>query len=324
MVMGLYSASRFKVYQDMVVTENLRLRTSKYDGRKVITVLNKGSRVKIIEIKDEEEIDGIKSNWVYVEVQRNATDKDGNEVKYGVCGWCFGGYLEETTPSVVIPDYNNGNGTIISEINNGKQIIRIRKHEQKVKIGDLMWLDTKIHPSIDSADVIYSFKEKDKMEIFEIHEIWDIETNKQKVWIKVKIGEISGFLYYGGYSPYENNTMEIMEVINSSGKTWTVRKLTQTLALFGPEDTVGLRDKPGEDSKIIAYVPTSYKNGNSQINFEIEAITEEKDSEKGDCWIRITYNGKTGWINGEYLSAERGGPKYKTPEAYLDFHFGGY
>ncbi len=54
----------------MVTTDNLRLRTPPYAGNKIITVMDKGTRVKIIEIEEKEEtIDGITSNWVMVEVQ---------------------------------------------------------------------------------------------------------------------------------------------------------------------------------------------------------------------------------------------------------------
>jgi hypothetical protein len=39
---------------------------------------------------------------------------------------------------------------------------------------------------------------------------------------------------------------------------------------------------------------------------------------------RLTYDGKTGWIYGKYLSAERGGPQYLIPNEVLDFEFGWY
>lgn len=109
-----------------------------------------------------------------------------------------------------------------------------------------------------------------------------------------------------------------------------MRKLTQGLSVFCNEDEVELRDKPGEiGTQIIAHVPSSYKNGQGQINFEIEAVTEEIDDQKESVygkerWVRITYDGKTGWIHGGYLSAERGGPKYYISEDYIAFSLGWY
>ena len=32
-------------------------------------------------------------NWVKVEVQKNAKDRDGKPIKAGTVGWCYGGYL---------------------------------------------------------------------------------------------------------------------------------------------------------------------------------------------------------------------------------------
>ena len=40
-------------------------------------------------------IDGISSNWVKVEVQKGAKDRDGTSIKAGTVGWCYGGYLKQ-------------------------------------------------------------------------------------------------------------------------------------------------------------------------------------------------------------------------------------
>jgi len=41
-----------------------------------------------------------------------------------------------------------------------------------------------------------------------------------------------------------------------------------------------------------------------------------------NCWVRITVDGKSGWISGAYLSAERGGPTYYISEDWIAFHNG--
>lgn len=337
-----YAETNVKLYQDMVVTENLRLRNPYHDSF-IETVLNAGTCVKIIEIDKEETIDGITSNWVIVEVQDGATDKNGNPLKYGVVGKCFAGYLTEITQIPHTPNYADGNGTIISESEDDVYKTIGRKHIQTVIIGDNARGEERIiYSDMEKSEEIYELKDDDELEISEIWTITRKDDGLFYCWFKVKSNGFSGFLcysepvylkYYNGYKnsmsdPYENNKWEILETIESGGKKWTVRKMAQGLSVFSSSDEVELRDNPGETgTKVIGYVPASYKsykNGKGQINVEIEAITEETDSSSEKRWARITFDGKTGWINDAFLSAERGGPKYYIPEAALDFDLGWY
>lgn len=77
------------------VSENLRLRENQDTSSASITTMQAGTLVKILSVGKEETIDGIKSSWVQIEVQRGAKDKDGNTIQAGTTGWCFGGYLYE-------------------------------------------------------------------------------------------------------------------------------------------------------------------------------------------------------------------------------------
>ena len=52
-----------------------------------------GTKVQIIGIGKAETIDGIDSCWVLVEIQPDAKDTNGNVIKEGTEGWCYGGYL---------------------------------------------------------------------------------------------------------------------------------------------------------------------------------------------------------------------------------------
>ena len=78
----------------MTVSENLKLRSGEATSTQVLTVMSAGTKVKILELGKAETIDGISSNWVKVEVQKGAKDRDGNPIKAGTVGWCYGGYLE--------------------------------------------------------------------------------------------------------------------------------------------------------------------------------------------------------------------------------------
>ena len=74
--------------------DNLRLRAEEITSSKIITTMAKGTKVKILKLGKAENIDGINSNWVQVEVLTGAKDKNGKEIKSGTTGWCYGGYLE--------------------------------------------------------------------------------------------------------------------------------------------------------------------------------------------------------------------------------------
>jgi len=329
--------TKLELYKDMVTTDNLRLRTPGYAGNKIITVLNKGTKVKIIDIEDEKKtIDGITSNWVTVEVQKGAKDKDGNPVKYAVVGRCFAGYLKETAPVFYVPNYENGNGTILEQTEDNDFYILKRKHRQKLKLGE-MADDYTIYKDINKNQVLVKVTLGDRVDV---EELWLVQSKKDSfhyVWLKVSYNGVLGFFYYSGayystyykkyiddYSdPYKNNRWEILEKINVGNRTWTVRKVYQILAVFSENDSVEVRDKPGlEGSTVIAEILSSYKNGNGQTNIITEAITEEYEGSYENRWVRITVDGKTGWISGAYLSAERGGPSYYIPEDWIAFHNG--
>ena len=240
----------------------------------------------------------------------------------------------QTTQIPHTPDYAGGNGTIIEETEDDVYKTTARKHYQTVKIGDMARDERRIiYSNMEKSAKIYELKDNDELEI---SEIWNIMTKNDglyHIWLKVKTNDYSGFLcysepYYNKYhkeyrnnlpDPYENDAWEIIETISSGNKKWTVRKMTQGLSVFASTDEIELHDKPGETgTKVIGYVPTSYKKGNGQINVETEALTDDAK------WARITFEGKTGWINGLYLSAERGGPKYYIPEDVLNFNLGWY
>ena len=76
-------------------SDNLRLRSSGSKAGKPVVTIGKGTQVKVLGIGAEQTIDGITSNWVQVEVQAGAKDKDGKAIAAGTTGWCFGGYLTE-------------------------------------------------------------------------------------------------------------------------------------------------------------------------------------------------------------------------------------
>lgn len=77
----------------MTAGANLKLRSSEATSSNVFTIMQAGTKVKILELGKSETIDGIVSNWVKVEVQAGAKDRDGKPIEQGLAGWCYGGYL---------------------------------------------------------------------------------------------------------------------------------------------------------------------------------------------------------------------------------------
>ena len=75
-------------------SDNLRLRSSGSTAGKPVVTIGKGTQVKVLAVGAQQTIDGITSNWVQVEVQAGAKDRDGKAIATGTTGWCFGGYLK--------------------------------------------------------------------------------------------------------------------------------------------------------------------------------------------------------------------------------------
>ncbi len=90
---SITSSTNVATNKTMLVTENLKLRSGEATSTQVLTVMSAGSKVKILELGKSETIDGISRNWVKVEII-SGSDKDGNKLKSGITGWCYGGYLE--------------------------------------------------------------------------------------------------------------------------------------------------------------------------------------------------------------------------------------
>ena len=61
-IQNIFASQNLKVGKDYVVTENLRLRTSKFNGNKIVCVLKAGAKVRVLKIGEKEVIDEIKDD----------------------------------------------------------------------------------------------------------------------------------------------------------------------------------------------------------------------------------------------------------------------
>ena len=64
------------------VKENLRLRLNPNKNTGIIMTLTRGTKVQVLEVGNNELIDGISANWVKVLTED------------GYVGWCFSGYIQ--------------------------------------------------------------------------------------------------------------------------------------------------------------------------------------------------------------------------------------
>lgn len=93
-VMMTFAETNVSLNKELYVKENLRLRSAETISSAVVTVMETGSKVRIVKLGKEDVIDSIQSNWVKVEVL-DGKSKSGENIKKGTKGWCFGGYLVE-------------------------------------------------------------------------------------------------------------------------------------------------------------------------------------------------------------------------------------
>ena len=228
--------------------------------------------------------------------------------------------------------YAGNNGTIISETKSNKETVLVRKHVQTVEIGEnIEDFQREIHSGINQKDIIGILKEND---LIDVSEIWYIISKSGKntdIWLKINFKNTIGFILYEdgqklkenslSIDPYRDGNWELLEKFDDG---WTSRKVKQSLAVYGESDEIELRSRPGsKNSTVISLIPRSERKGNGQVNLEVEAVTEETEKKKGgERWVRVTWNGISGWVYAAPLQAERGGPKIWTPENILEWNLG--
>lgn len=94
----IYTKNSIKDHDELAISDDISLKQEPQNSSSDVTTIAKNSNVKIIEIGNAEEVDGILSNWLKVEVMKGAQDHNNNLIAPGTAGWCFGAYLKEPMP----------------------------------------------------------------------------------------------------------------------------------------------------------------------------------------------------------------------------------
>ena len=109
--------------------DNLRLRSEDDLSANPLLTIQKNTRVKILETGKYEVIDGLLSNWAYVEVVPGSKDNNGNTIKDGSKGWCFGGYLKHALSFVDEPELEE---VFLQSIADGMEVYDYEHKAKKV------------------------------------------------------------------------------------------------------------------------------------------------------------------------------------------------
>ena len=231
------------------------------------------------------------------------------------------------------PNYAHGNGTVIYAENIGNATRTLRRHIQRIQIGNFIHISglpkyeniqIYLYPELNESLIIGDLEHGDFINIEQILETSE-ENNYFSVWLYIRKDEaINGWIFIGEYEyrsrwsvPYIDNRWEILEHISIDNRSWTIRRLDGDVSVW--DRTVEIRDNPGlvgtnTISKVITPVDAL-----PLVHLNLIAATEEFDTINGivDRWLKINYDGTVGWVFGGDVGVERGGPKYLLPDALL-------
>ena len=227
---------------------------------------------------------------------------------------------ESTINNIVFIEYN---GTIEKqETISGISIILIEHHQQleiqgMAKAENLLIWNT---PIGDNKKQVGSIILGEVIEISKLIKIKD--GNSYEIWLNINSESLNdGWIYYGKDDPYANGIWSIIGKYQIDGKSFTIRKLEQDLGVI--TECNMYKHPINKDTELIKTI----KLGKDEFIriIRVLAITEETDSINNEefFWVQIMDEDKAiGWIKSIYLSAERGGPLFLTPNNVIDFNLG--
>ena len=221
--------------------------------------------------------------------------------------------------STIFAQSNNiPNGTILDSATENGHSILIRKHEQTLTIDySAQDFQMVLYDSPLSKNRIGDLQKKDIIQIKEIYMI-----NGKEMWLNISSSETEGYILFQSseniYDFYADDLWQPVETIQSGDKTWHTLKCDQGFFIY---TNLNIRDKPGLAGTKIGMITA---NNTNYVSVKTSEVTVEKEriDGKSERWAKIEYKGVTGWVFGGYLSFERGGPRFITPESRLAMSLG--
>lgn len=210
-------------------------------------------------------------------------------------------------------DYRGGNGTLLRKETIGDKTIEVIKFEivNSGFCSNLFLKDYTVYDDFIKKNKIGVLEEEaiKKWDFYEIcfikyiGKVDEFGREREETWIKLSDKKNTGWVYAFSeiYNPYSEDEYSYLGSIKSGSETFHIRKHSGSLYFF---DSLKVRDKPGNDSKIVAKVTTGTSNNTINIVDDISttvhyldfvAVTEEKTD--NEHWYKVEYEkGKYGWI----------------------------
>ena len=155
-------------------------------------------------------------------------------------------------------------------------------------------------PDVKSKEV-YTIKKGDKLNVSQ----YLIPKKRGDIFIKAKAGKKEGYIKVQT-NPYNKGTFSPKETIKVGDDEVQILVFT---GHFGLNEGTVLKSLPSEASKDV-YTLTKAEG---KKYYKVDGITQDYK------WLKVTVNGKSGWVTSESLYQDRGGPIIFTPENSAQF-----
>jgi len=205
--------------------------------------------------------------------------------------------------------YENENGALIETDSNNEMILYKRKFVINFEIKDYCYPEIRqLYKKYDVEEKIIVFQDTALLRSSEM-----LVTKSKKCWLKVE-DQLSnlGWICLGTLDPYEDDNWAIIGSVDVDGKKKILRKYTGWFSVGRNQPAY---DRPSLNGNVVWN--SERTDDNSQINFESICVTS--DTYQGNYfqehWVKVKdSHGRIGWLPGDVLDVERGGPKYLSPE----------
>ncbi|MCQ2585388.1 MAG: hypothetical protein MJ185_07350 [Treponema sp.] len=178
----------------------------------------------------------------------------------------------------------------------------IYDHNQVLEV-QYDWLGIKVFDEPGSSNLVYEVQKGDKITISKLW--YSAEKNCSYLEAEVSNGK-KGFITLGKKNPYKNGEFKNNGSITVYGNQIGILLMKQT---FVVSEETEVKEKPYSSSNTV-HVLNHKEAGES---YKSSAITSDYK------WVKILFNGFSGWVPADALSVDRGGPVIETPESIVRF-----
>lgn len=166
--------------------------------------------------------------------------------------------------------------------------------------------DTKILENPDeNRNVVYTIQKNDEIKVSQFVTLKETGETFIEAGLLPDL-DVVGFIKVSR-NPYKEGNFEYKETIKVDGKDVKVLNFNADYEIFNNSK---LRRLPSESSEVVYQIN---HESHRQIYYPLDEITSDYG------WVRATVDGKTGWVEKECLTIERGGPIIYTPEDVIYF-----